>query len=278
MDQLNIIRIINNNIVTARDDSKEVVLMGKGIGYKQAIGNPVDESKIEKTYSLDGSISTRKFTVLLKDIPHDEIQTINQIVSYAKLSLGKKLSDSIYFSLMDHLHFAIERNEKGFNFQNALSWEVKHFYHHEYLIGKEALEIIKTNLGVVLPEDEGVSIALHLVNAEADMTMDSTVGMTNIIKQVLGIIKYTLGMEFKEDSVNYERLLTHLKFFIQRLYLDRSVKTDNEEFTTIIKTSFPKEYKCAENIADYILRELHCTLSNAELSYLTIHINRVSND
>ncbi|MGN7942082.1 BglG family transcription antiterminator LicT [Virgibacillus sp. 6R] len=275
---MKIVRIINNNIVTSVQNENEVVIMGKGVGFKKEIGQEVDPSRIEKVYTLDNPSTTDRFKLLLRDIPLEEIQTINEIVSYAKLSLGKRLSDSIYLSLTDHLHFAIERHEKGMDFKNALSWEVKHFYHHEYLIGKEALEIISRRLKVQFPIDEAITIALHIVNAEMDNTMDHTVGMTKIIKQIVSIIQYTFNKEFSEESLAYGRLLTHLKFFIQRITMNRALYDDNLELFSMIRHSYPREYDCALKISDYVLEETRHKLTPAELSYITIHINRVIND
>ena len=276
---MKIVRIINNNIVTSVDDSgKEVVIMGKGVGFKKEVGQIIDESEIEKIYTLENPSSTNKFAALLQDIPIEEVQAINEIVSYAKLSLGKKLSDGIYISLTDHLHFAIERQKKKLEFGNELAWEVKHFYHHEYLIGKEALEIIDRKLKIKLSIDEAFTIALHIVNAEMDHTMDYTVGMTKIIKQVLSIIQYTFQTEFNEDSLAYERLLTHLKFFVQRMYLNRYLMEDNIEFFSMIKKSYMKEYNCVLKIGEYISEEIGHQLTDAEIAYLTIHINRVTHD
>lgn len=271
-------RIINNNIVTSQQNESEVVVMGRGIGFKTEVGQEIDPTTIEKVFSLDTPTNIDRFKLLLQDVPLEEIQTINEIVSYAKLSLGKRLSDSIYISLTDHLHFAIERHEKGLDFNNALSWEVKHFYHHEYLIGKEALEIIDRKLGVHLPNDEAITIALHIVNAEMDNTMDNTVGMTKIIKQILSIIQYSFNKEFSEESLAYERLLTHLKFFVQRITLGRSLPDDNIELFSMIRHSYSKEYECAMKINDYVFEETRHQLTPAELAYITIHINRVIKD
>ncbi|WP_366249568.1 BglG family transcription antiterminator LicT [Terribacillus aidingensis] len=269
-------RIINNNIITASDvQNNEVVLMGKGIGFKKEIGQDVLPEEIEKRYTLDSSLAGDKFKDLLKDIPLVEMQAVNEIVSYAKLSLGKKLSNSIYLSLTDHLHFAIERMNNGFEFQNALAWEVKHFYHHEYLIGKEALEIIKRKIGIEFPHDEAITIALHIVNAETENSMSNTVGMTKLIKQILSIIQYAFNVEYDENSLAYERLLTHLKFFVQRIQMNRYLLEDNADFFTMIKDNYKKEYDCAQKISDFIYDEVGHQLTTAELSYLTIHINRI---
>ena len=103
--------------------------------------------------------------------------------------------------------------------KNALLWEIKRFYNHEYLIGKEALSIIKNRLAIELPEDEAGFIALHIVNAELDMAQVSQVSeMAKIIQHILNIVKYHFSMELDEYSLNYERFVTHLKFFVQRLF------------------------------------------------------------
>lgn len=271
-------RIINNNIVTSKQSGNEVVIMGKGVGFNQTVGADVVDSKIEKIFSLENEVTTDRFKSLLIDIPMEEIQTVDEIVSYAKLSLAKKISDSIYISLTDHIHFAIERFNKGIEFKNPLAWEVRHFYHHEYLIGKEALEIISRRLNVTLPFDEAITIALHIVNAEMDSTMDGTVGMTKIIKQILSIIQYSFNTEFSETSLSYERMLTHLKFFVQRITMNRPLPNDNIELFSLIRHSYPKEYECALKINNYVLEETGHKLTTAELAYITIHIHRVVNN
>lgn len=252
--------------------------MGKGVGFNQKVGNKLDEKKIEKVFSLENGATTNRFGSLLTDISVEEIKTIDEIISYAKLSLAKKISDSIYISLTDHIHFAIERFNNGIEFKNPLDWEVRHFYNHEYLIGKEALQIISKRLKVDLPIDEAVTIALHIVNAEMDSTMDGTMGMTKIIKQILSIIQYSFNTEFTETSLSYERMLTHLKFFVQRITMNRPLPDDNIELFSLIRHSYPKEYECALKINNYVLEETGYKLTTAELAYLTIHINRVVNN
>ncbi|MGL5686430.1 MAG: CAT RNA binding domain-containing protein [Vagococcus fluvialis] len=50
---MQIVKVMNNSLVLALDETgRECVLMGKGIGFNQAIGNPVTEEDIEKTFLL----------------------------------------------------------------------------------------------------------------------------------------------------------------------------------------------------------------------------------
>lgn len=275
---MKIIRIINNNIITSEKDGNEVVVMGKAIGFKKNIGDDVDQVNIEKIFFMEEKNKLNQLELLLRDVPIKEVQTVDEIVSYAKLSLGKKLSDSIFLSLIDHIRFAIQRYHSGYEFKNDLSWEVKHFYHHEYLIGKEALEIISRKLHVKLPIDEATTIALHIVNAEMENDMERTVGLTKMIKDIISIIQYTFDRTFSEESLSYERMLTHLKFFSKRILLNRPLPDDNVELFSLISRSYPKEYGCALKIGEYVKKETNHKLTVAETAYITIHINRVVND
>lgn len=272
---MRIVKVINNNIVTSTQDGNEVIVMGKGLGFNKTGGDIIPQAKIDKVFALNASASVDRFKLLLKDVPMQELQASDEIISYAKLSLGKRLSDSIYVALTDHIHFAIQRFKKGMDFGNALSWEVKHFYNHEYLIGKEGLNIIEKRTGTRLPDDEAVIIALHLVNAELDSSMDHTVGMTKLIKEILGIIQYTFHVELSDTSLAYERLMTHLKFFIQRVMTNQPLPDNDDKLFNMIKETYPNEFKCSLKISKYVKKELNYDLTDAELSYLTIHINRV---
>lgn len=52
---MKIIKVINNNVVSALDkDAEEVVIMGKGIGFHAKPGQIVNEEQIEKTFLTGG--------------------------------------------------------------------------------------------------------------------------------------------------------------------------------------------------------------------------------
>ena len=44
-------KVINNNVISAYDvNRQEVVIMGKGIGFKAHTGDLIDEGRIEKVF------------------------------------------------------------------------------------------------------------------------------------------------------------------------------------------------------------------------------------
>lgn len=272
-------KIINNNIVKSVDSAgNEILVMGKGIGFQKKVGSEINDQLIEKVYTSNKEISSNKLIQMLANIRLEHVQVANEIISFAKVSLGKKLSENIYFTLTDHIDYAIERHQQGMPIKNALLWEIKRFYNHEYLIGKEALAIIERKIGIVLPEDEAGFIALHIVNAELDMSRVSQVAeMTQIIQNIVNIIKYHYKMDLDEYSLNYERFITHLKFFVQRLFSGVELEGDEDAgFLFMLKEKYKDEYTCALRVREYILKEFGRDLKEDEMIYLTIHIKRIT--
>ena len=270
-------KIINNNLIRTFDNNgKEVLVMGCGLGFQKKIGDTVDQSKIEKIYAIENKSDSNKLMTLLSEIPLEYIQVSNEIISYAKYSLGKRLNDNIYISLTDHISFAIERYKQGLNFNNALLWEIKRFYNHEFLIGKEALAIIKKRLNIELPEDEAASIALHIVNAQLNSRdMNDTLDITKLIQNILNIVKFHFNIELDEYSLHYERFITHLKFFAQRMLSGKVIKSDDTNFCEMIKDQYKDAYLCAEKVKKYIQKEFNHEISDEEMMYLTVHIKRI---
>lgn len=88
--------------------------MGSGLGFKKRPGDPINDEKIEKIYVLSGNNgSGQKLEQLLAEIPIEYIRVANDIINYARVSLGKPLNENIYLTLTDHISFAIERSRQG---------------------------------------------------------------------------------------------------------------------------------------------------------------------
>ena len=272
-------KVINNNIISSFDDQgRELVVMGRGLGFKKKSGQEIDDSLIEKIFRMDNKEGTDHLKTLFSEIPIEHIEITNDIISYAKEHLNKKLNRNIYISLTDHINFAIERHNKGLDYTNPLLWDIKKFYAAEYKVGLEAVQLIKERLNIELKaEDEGAAIALHLVNAELESTMDQTQNITHLIQEVVKIIKYHYQREINEQSIHFERFLTHLKFFAQRIFSDKMLNSNEDGLLEMVKTQYVTAFECTEKIAKFILAEYKYTLSNEEHIYLCIHIQRIMN-
>ena len=269
-------KVINNHVISAYDvNQQEIVIMGKGIGFKAHTGELIDESKIEKVFRIENEKLSRQFQELLENIPLEHMQLTSDIISYAIKNLNVQLNQNIYITLTDHINFAIQRQSQGIQLKNALLWETKRFYHQEYLMGKYAVDLLNEKLGTEFTEDEAGFIALHFVNAEYNTTINDTFEMTNMIQKILELVRLEMGIEFDEESLHYERFITHLKFLVQRLYRHELLKDEEIEFARMMENKYPKEYECSKHIAEYIEKEYGSEIASEEIMFLAIHIKRV---
>ncbi|WP_144469402.1 BglG family transcription antiterminator LicT [Bacillus pumilus] len=269
-------KVINNNVVSAYDDEQhELVIMGRGIAFQKKSGDPIDEERIEKVFSIQNKDISEKFKTLLYDIPIEYMQVCEAIIDHARTTLNKNLNDSIYVTLTDHITFAIERHQKGMDIKNALLWEIKRLYKNEFMCGVEALRIIQDKLNIHLPEDEAGFIAMHIVNAELNEEMPNVIQITKLIQDILNIVKYHFQIDLDEESLNYFRFVTHLKFFGQRLFNETQMENQNEFLYEVVKEKNTAAFQCAEKINDYVQKEYNRSLIEDEMLYLTLHIDRV---
>lgn len=269
-------KIINNNIVSAIEaDGKEVVIMGRGLGFGMKPGKEIPEGKIEKVFRLDSQNSTDKFKELLANLPLEHIQASTEIINYAKSVLNRRLNQSIYITLTEHINFAIERFKERMVFTNPLLNEIKTFYKEEYLVGEYAVALIERRIGIKLPVDEAGFIALHIVNAEYNTVMRDTIDITNLIQNVVKIVKEYFSMDLDETSLNYQRFVTHLRFLAQRIIGGEMLNSENPEFNQLISQMYPEEYACSLKLKDYIQVTYHHDVTEEETAYLAVHIKRI---
>ena len=264
-------RIINNNVVSAYDHKgKEVVIMGKGIGFHAKQGKDIDPTLIEKIFYLESQNAVDKFKELVENLPLEHIQVSNEIITYADKVLDCKLN----ITLTDHINFAIERFRQEMLFDNPLLWDVQRLYRQEYLIGEYAVALIDKRLGIRLPVDEAASIALHIVNAEYNTVMSQTMNITKLLPQVLQIVKDDFGIVLEPNSLHYERFVTHLRDLVQRILSREQLDNIDMEFCEMVKNLYPLEYRCSEKITDYLMASFEDVIVVEELAMLSIHIRR----
>ena len=269
--------MINNNIISAYEKSgAEVIVMGRGIGFKKKQGEVVPADQISKIFRIKSRTLTEQFKELLANMPLERVRISDEIISHAKDHLKLKLNQSIYVTLTDHINFAIERVSQGIEPQNALLWEIKRFYPQEFQLGIYASELIHDRLGILLPEDEAGFIALHFVNAEYGTDIRDAVKFPDQMQAIVDIVEHDLGILLDESSLHYERFVTHIKFLIQRIYRKELLSSEDRELSLMMQRKYPREYECSVKVAEYIMQATGSRLSEEEIMYLSVHIRRVS--
>lgn len=270
-------KVINNNVILFVDDSgKEVIAMGKGIGFQKKAGDALDETQVDKYFHLQDQDQRGRLQQFSEIIPMEYIQLADDAIQYAQIALNKKFSESLYISLSDHIYNAVSRFLNGISLKNPMLWEIKRFYEPEFEIGLHVLEMINERFKVKLPEDEAAFITIHFVDAELDnSSLENVYTITKVIQDIHNIVRYFFRMEFDEKSIHYYRFITHIRFFAQRLVTNTTYQDDGDDsLFLLLKEKYKNSYKCVLKIDEYIKNNFHYDLSTDEKLYLMVHIER----
>ena len=210
-------KVYNNNVVLVKgDNNEEIIVMGRGLGFQKKPGDEIDASLIEKTFVMQDSKATNELTRVYVDLPPSETEVVLDIIKHGQKVLNTTFDTAFYIALADHLHYTLQQNRENLTIQNPLSWEIRKFFPKEYQLGRDALKIIFEKLGVILPDDEISSIALHFINAQKDSGMiEQNYQISKIVTDILGIVRLFYGNVVDEDSVSYNRFITHIQYFAQ---------------------------------------------------------------
>ena len=274
---MRIYKIINHNIVISQDESdNEVILMGRGIAYQKKKNDMIDDARVEKRFHLEKEVISDNFIELLREIPEDIINVTHEVIEFIKANMNRQIDNRIYSTLLDHINYAVVRYLQGIQFNNMLLVEIKHLYKEELKVAKEALAIINQRLMVNLPEDEAAFIALHIVNAQLELDITEVTQVTTMINEILNIVRYQFKIKLDEDTLDYDRFVTHLKFFARRLLRGATAKADDVALYEIVKERYPREHKCAEIIEAHVKKVYEQELSLSEKLYLMMHLTRIN--
>lgn len=268
--EISIDKIINNNIISSQDESgREIIIMGRGIGFRKRKGEFIDEAKVEKIFTIDNPVSMDRYKDLVATLPWEYIEASNKIISFATEKLNVRLNQNVYLTLTDHISFVIDRFKEGMFFPNTLYGEIKRFYPEEFAIANQALEFIYEATGIKLPQEEAASISIHLVNAEFNSKVQGSWTMTNIMQDILMILERADYVPEKE-SLNGDLLLSNLKFLVHRiLLLPPQTAQQDEVFTEFIKTHCVKEYSLANQVQQYVYEKHGCMMTEQEKIFMT---------
>ena len=271
-------KVYNNNVILAFENSskKEVILTGCGIGFGKKPNDTIDDSKIEKKFVIQDNNFESKVNKLASEIPEEVFAVSSAIIEDAEKNLNTTLDEYIYISLTDHIYFALKRYKENLPIKNELLYELRRIHKKEYEIGKWAIEYINKTFNVNFLIDEAGFIAMHIINANYRESTNKSCLIMNIINQILDIIKNYYSIEFIEDEINFDRLLTHLKFFAKRL-IDKteSIDTNNNGLLEIVKVQYKESYDCVKQIKSFIEENYTYKVNDDEVLYLILHINRV---
>ncbi len=87
---------------------------------------------------------------------------------------------------------------------------------------------------------------MHFVNAQqSGEEMSQTVKVTKMVEDILHIVEYHYQIKLDENSLNYTRFVTHIRYFARRLFAKELNQDTDDILYQQIKERYPDAYRCA---------------------------------
>ena len=274
-----IVQILNNNvaIVHTRDDKQNIV-MGRGVAFHKQRGDLIQDENVDKVFEIKDKNTVNDLTTLLANVPLDFVTTSYDLIDQVQAKYKFAVEPYIYVTLTTHLFGSYQRlikNEEDVNYLPDLS----DAYPIPYQIADDIITGFRNSLDISFPESEHKSIALHFINAH---TSDGIKDDKNQIEndEIIEVVQDELnrnGIYRRQTNANdYDRLLVHLKYFINRLNNNEPDSLPiSEGMIGEIKTNYSQAWHIVQHIKELMEKKLQIKLSLSEQTYLTIHIQRL---
>lgn len=268
---------LNNSAAICRDESgQEYLLLGKGIAFGKRRLAEIDLQGALRVFPLTER-NHSKLETMAAEIPYAYFEIAEAIRQRAEESLGQRLDDEVLMHLADHIHYSVQKLHRGISTPNLILTEIRMFYRREYETGVWATEEINRRFHSSFGEDEAGFIAFHIAGAEGSGTVDVEKTAT-FLGKTLRMIERHFGVHLDVDSLDYGRLVTHLKFLSVRMQ-----ESGSEEPCSLVgdglyeslRDTYPSIDSFLDKMSAMTAREYDHVLSDTDRMYLLIHLARV---
>lgn len=194
------VRIFSNNAALARQDEKERVLVGRGIGYGRRVGDRIPADLVQRQY-FEVSSNKVHHLELVDSVDAHTLDACVKAVDQASELLGE-LHPSGLFVLAEHLAFTVQRSREGSVIANPLTDEIKAAFPDELAAAELVLRYINSLLDVELPDAEAAFIALHLNAARTGVSVKRPLQQANALAGIVQFTGQQLGCEDASGPVH----------------------------------------------------------------------------
>lgn len=272
------LRVLNNNVVLARDDDgQEVILTGRGIGFSSKQGRAIDPALIVRVFvpadGRDPDHLAEAFSLIDEEVLRAVVIALGEVGIEGRESRRPTLA----IAVADHVSSALDRARRGIVLEYPLRAEVQTLYASEYAQARHLLQAINAHVDPQLGDSEATALALHLVNAGfASGDLSFTYTMTGIIQQMLAVVGERFGVEVSEDTMSAARFITHVRYLFVRIQQHRQLAGQESTIGAGIRENFPEATRTAQQLATIVELRLGHALSPDEVSYLALHVARMT--
>ncbi|BCN31333.1 PRD domain-containing protein [Anaeromicropila herbilytica] len=270
-----VIKVLNNNGILAlnKEDKKEIIFIGKGIGFqfkKDEIFSNIEDAK---RYGLQEDSEKGSSINIINSVDPIFLDITHEIILVAEKKFGK-VDNNILIPLADHIAFSIERIKNNMLVSNPFALDIKALFEEEYEVALKGKAIIKEMTGYDINDDEVGYITLHIHSALSEERVSQSMRVAIIVRETIEKIENEFNIKIDINSLSYNRLMSHIKYMVARVMKGEVLNLDMSPY---MKKEFPYSYQVAEDVCKQLSKEFRKEFSDVEVGYLAIHIERVRN-
>ena len=95
------------------------------------------------------------------------------------------------------------------------------------------------------------------------------------VRECISLVEKVTGKEINVTTLSYNRLMNHVRNMVARVINKEPLKLSMNDY---ISVQFPEAFSMAKHICGEVEKMLKCPLSDAEIGYLAMHLERVALD
>lgn len=275
MKSLQVKKVLNNNVLIGEHASYgEVVLIGKGIGFSRKSGEEINPALAEKFFVLKDEKEQKNYIKLLPFLENHLLEAFIACIELIKDRTKATLNEHIHVALTDHLLFAVTRQTKGLDMKNPFLVETRALYPFEYEVAEEVVSLLKDKVDIALPDGEIGFIALHIHSAVMNKSLSDVNRHSQLVTKLVDLIEEQLKIQLDKESIDYMRLVRHIRFTIERVNSGEQVE-ESEKISLLLKEEYPVCYNLSWKLIKVMQNELKKPVFSAEAVYLTMHLQRL---
>ena len=271
---------LNHNAVLAfdTDEAREYLVVGKGVGFGRKPGERVErlgEPGSVQLYLLSQANGERGTSrELVERLDPDVLDVAEDIYEDACATFGP-IDQNMLLPLADHLAFAVARVRDGGALSNPLTEDIRALFPKEFDVAHRGVRDLEQRMGITLGDDETGLIALHVHSALDSSHVEQAMQIAQLTRACIDAVERITGMPIDVLSMDYNRLMTHVKYMVTRILHGECLTID---VNAAIRSGAPESYRAAAAVCAEMERLLGVPVSELEVGYLAMHIARVAGE
>lgn len=269
-------KVLNHNALIGvhTDTNKEYLIMGKGIGFGRKVSERIEVRTTDVVYSLQESTERGEARQLVTSINPIYLEIADAVLTNAEEEFHT-IDRKVLFPLADHIEYAVKRVISHEQISNPLTDDIRVLFYKEYKVAMSARDILKKYIDVEIDDDEIGYIALHIHSAIQDENVSQAMQVARVVRECITLVEDAIGKPIDVMSLSYNRLMNHVRNMIARVIRKEELKLNMNDYMSI---RFPEAFIMSKYICEQVEKMLKCSLSDAEIGYLAMHIERVANE